>query len=108
MGGPLIGAFQEKNVTDAIAESHPDMIETIGQDKSYVLGDYKAVDPAKLAELSQEDQEMLQPIIEEGTQSALRKVTLFPILMLIGYIGLNLYFKSRGGYKPIDLSAGAH
>ena len=108
VGGPLIGAFQERNKTDAIAEAHPGMIETIGQDRSYVLGDYKAIDPAKFAELSQEDQEMLQPIIAEGTQSALREVTLFPILMLIGYIGLHLFFKSRGGYKPVDLSAGAH
>ncbi len=108
VGGPLIGAFQEKNVTEAIAESNPALIESIGQDKSYVLGDYKAVDPAKLAALPQEEQEKLQPIIQEGTQSALRKVTIFPILMLIGYIGLSLHFKSKGGYKPVDIAASAH
>lgn len=112
LGGPLIGAFQEKNVTDSIAESQPAIIEAVAVEKTYVLGKYKAVDPAKLAALPQAQQDTLQPIIEEGTQGALKKVALFPILMLIGYIGLHLYFKSKGGYKPVEIgggeSAGSH
>ena len=106
LGGPMIGAFQEKNVTDSIAESQPAIIEAIAVEKSYVLGEYKAVDPAKLGALPQAQQDMLQPIIEESTQGALKKVALFPILMLVGYIGLHLYFKSRGGYKPVELASG--
>lgn len=112
IGVPLIGAFQEKNVTDALAASNPEVIETITVDKNYVLGDYKAVDPAAFAGLPEAQQAAIQPLIEEHTQGALRKVIVFPIIMLIGYIGLHLYFKGRGGYKPIDLgggeSSGAH
>ena len=32
-------------------------------------------------------------------------MTLFPLAMLACYIGLILYFRSRGGYKPVDLQS---
>ena len=28
---------------------------------------------------------------------------MFPLSMLIAYIGIYMYFRSRGGYKPIEL-----
>ena len=39
-----------------------------------------------------------------GTQRALAKVVFFPIMMLICYLILIFYFKSKGGYKPVALN----
>jgi hypothetical protein len=36
-------------------------------------------------------------------QKALLDMALFPGLMLIAYIGLFFYFKSKGGYKPVEV-----
>ena len=32
-------------------------------------------------------------------------MTIFPLIMLIFYIGLIFHFKSKGGYKPLQLGA---
>jgi len=41
----------------------------------------------------------LSEVKEGSTQGALARMCVFPIVMLIGYIGLAVYFKGRGGYK---------
>ena len=45
---------------------------------------------------------------QAGKFDALTKMALFPTFMLICYIILFLYFKSRGGYKAQDISHGGH
>ena len=35
-------------------------------------------------------------------------MALFPAFMLVCYIGLILYFKSKGGYKPKLIGEAAH
>lgn len=106
IGGPLIGAFQEKNVTDSLRQSSPAIIDNITVEKTYVLGTYEALDPAKMGVLPQAQRDAMQPEIRRATQGALKKITIFPIIMLVAYIGLILYFKSKGGYKPVELDDG--
>ena len=36
-------------------------------------------------------------------QKALASMAVFPLIMLICYIVIWFYFKSRGGYKPVTL-----
>lgn len=44
-------------------------------------------------------------IKDNSTQGALANMTIFPIIMLVGYIGLIVHFNNKGGYKPIELSS---
>ena len=105
IGGPLIGYFQESNVTNAVAEANPAVVETITQTKSHaIFGEYKALDNEKLATIPAPDQEALAPVIAESTQAALARIAVFPMIMLIGYIGLILFYKSKGGYKPVAIA----
>jgi len=57
--------------------------------------------------LPQDKQEAVKAEFEkvknDSTQGALANMTIFPLVMLIAYILLILYFKSQGGYKPIEL-----
>ena len=46
-------------------------------------------------------------IITEGKQSALANVVVFPLFMLVCYIGLAVYFKNQGGYKAVELDEDA-
>jgi hypothetical protein len=47
-------------------------------------------------------------VVEKARQGALAKVVFFPLFMLACYLGLIAYFKSRGGYRPVDAATGGH
>jgi MFS family permease len=40
---------------------------------------------------------------DKSNQGALANMAMFPVIMLLAYIGLFFYFKSKGGYKAIEL-----
>ena len=42
-------------------------------------------------------------IDRESKLDALRTIAILPLIMLLVYLGLILYFRSRGGYKPVVL-----
>ena len=39
-------------------------------------------------------------------RSVFTTIAILPSFMLVCYIGLFLYFRGKGGYKPVDLAAG--
>ena len=100
LGGPFIGYLQESSVTSAIQVELPAAYEQVTQESDYLLGKYTALNSNALADLTEEDQVQVTNIQERETQGALAKMCMFPAFMLICYIGLILYFKGQGGYKP--------
>ena len=50
------------------------------------------------------DQAVLAKATTTGQFSALGEMALFPVAMLGGYLVLMLYFKTKGGYKPVQLA----
>jgi hypothetical protein len=72
--------------------------------QNYLLGAYKAIDPIKIAAVTDEkSQEEIKAAATTGQFSALGKMALFPIFTLACYLALIMYFKSKGGYKPVQL-----
>ncbi len=106
IGTPLIGYFQEDNIAKSVQKAKPDEYEAIEATGNFVLGEYKKIDADKISELPQEAQDEIAEIQETATQGALSRITVFPAFMLICYLGLMIYFKSRGGYKAVDLKIG--
>ncbi|GIT06361.1 MAG: hypothetical protein CM1200mP29_17720 [Verrucomicrobiota bacterium] len=100
IGGPLIGKMQEDSSKNAL---EPATYEKISTENSYILGKYTAVDANKVAELGEEAAKETNEKIKVARQGALANVTIFPIVMLICYIALFLYFKGRGGYKTVEI-----
>jgi hypothetical protein len=39
----------------------------------------------------------------ESKHDALRTISVLPMIMFVVYLGLILWFRSRGGYKPVVL-----
>jgi hypothetical protein len=105
IGGPLIGRMQEASAQKAIEMQVPGVYSQVSVESSYFLGKYRAVDQTALAGLPAEQQTEIQNIDKRAKQGALAKISLFPAFMLACYIGLILYFKSRGGYKAVQLTA---
>ncbi len=50
-------------------------------------------------------QEQIKAATTTGQFSALGKMALFPIFTLACYLALIVYFKSRGGYRPVRLDS---
>ncbi|MEO0898386.1 MAG: MFS transporter [Bacteroidota bacterium] len=75
----------------------------MGLEKRGIFGKYQALDQDKYSQAPEADKATIDNIQAESNKSALATVALFPVFMLVVYIGLILYFRSRGGYKPILL-----
>jgi MFS family permease len=108
LGGPFIGFLQESSVTSAIETELPAVYEQVIQENDYLLGQYTALDATALAALPESVQAETNTIRERETQGALAKMSVFPAFMLVCYIGLILYFKGKGGYKPKVLDGATH
>jgi MFS family permease len=103
IGGPLIGAMQASSAEKSIRSEMNGIYEQVSAENTYFLGSYTAVDESKVATLPEEQQAEVKEITKSARQRALAKVTIFPIIMLLVYIGLFIYFRARGGYKPQEL-----
>ncbi len=100
LGGPFIGDLQESSVTSAIQKEMPEVYDAVTQENTYLLGGYTALSASGLASVPEETQSEIMEIQERQTQGALAKMCMFPAFMFVCYIGLILYFKSQGGYRP--------
>ncbi len=102
LGAPFIGYLQETSTTAQLAASAPALYQTVTVQKDYLLGSYRAVDPAKSAQVADaNDQQAISAATTTGQFSALAKIALLPLFTLGCYLALLFYFKSKGGYRPV-------
>jgi MFS family permease len=115
LGFPYIGALQADREIQAVQPyigSVPEA-DVLTEKTIYEIIEYKTLDMDKVNELvvdktPADEQGALKSDIEAASagsgQKALASMTVFPLIMLICYIAIWFYFKSRGGYKPVTLS----
>jgi MFS family permease len=108
LGQPFIGYLQESSATHQLEIKNPALYQNVTVEKKYLLGSYRAVDPLKSAVITEPSaQADLAAATTTAQFSALSKMALFPVFTLVCYLGMMLYFKSKGGYKPVKLGAGS-
>ena len=106
LGAPFMGYMQETSTTNHLRAVNPALYEQVTVHKDYLLGAYVAIDPEKQAAVQDDKSKAdLQSAETNGKFSALGKMALFPAFMLVCYLALMAYFKSKGGYKPVELGA---
>lgn len=108
IGAVILGFVQDKaidaNVRDYDTANKTALHETyVTEEKQSIFGDYRALDANKLTGASPQEKHTVQSIQEDAKKDALKTVALFPIIMLVSYCLLIMYFKSRGGYKVVVL-----
>lgn len=106
IGAMLLGNMQDTTLDSTVKAKAPQVHEKVMVDKSGLLGAYKAVDETKLAAATPEEQKVVADAKAGVQQATLQKVAVLPLLMFVCYLGLLLWFRSKGGYKPAV--AGAH
>jgi MFS family permease len=108
LGAPLLGNIQDKEVDRELAAKSPAIHQKVtSAERTSLFGKYRPVDGEKVATLTTEEQHSVTETQEAAKKNALKTVALFPIGMLVCYLLLLGYFKSRGGYKPVLLDGQA-
>ena len=115
LGFPLIGALQaNKEISEVSKTNAPGLVENgeiVGdatEEKSiYQIINYSTLNAevveAKLADASDETKKAVADASAGSAPKALMSMCIFPFSMLIAYIGIFMYFKSRGGYNLSNL-----
>ena len=124
LGFPYIGAMQADKAIEAVATTEmaaevPGLLsdgkvvpeaqteKTIYEIIPYQVLNQEAVDKMvedAPAEKQQEIASAIKSSVDGSAQKALSNMAIFPAFMLVAYILLWAWFKSRGGYKPASIS----
>lgn len=123
LGAPIIGAFQSDSQIEQIqtsqelAQMAPTSLLNDGkvnlpleEETIYSVIDYETIDADALDRALSEvdDKVQINTIVADlktkGTQRALAKVVIFPVIMLVCYLIMIFYFRSKGGYRPVELT----
>ncbi len=68
-----------------------------------MFGEYQAVDATKLETASAEEKTTVATVQADAKKGALKTMALVPVGMLVCYLLLIFYFRSKGGYKAVVL-----
>ena len=109
LGGPPIGTLQDVDFNRALAAAAPAIHERVAAEKEGLFSKYQFVDKSKLdaAGLTVDQLDKLSALESRTKQHALAKIAVLPVIMCVCYLGLILYFRSRGGYEAEVLTGHA-
>ena len=108
IGAGILGFIQDKSIDNKIASydaSNNTAIHStyVTEKKTSLFGDYSGLDQNKLATAKPEEITLVGTIRDTAKKEALRKIVIFPLIMLFSYLLLMAYFRSKGGYKVVDI-----
>ena len=102
LGSALLGTVQDRQIDLDLRTQHPALHQqVVGQEKLSVFGHYQPLDMSKVERLDGDDRMVVQVVQDQAKKGALRTVALFPLVMLLCYLSLMIYFKRRGGYEAV-------
>ena len=99
-GSPPNG-FQKEGHSRSTPAIHQ---KVVAEEKSSVFGKYSPLDQAKIGSLESDQKLVVDTIKASAKKNALLTVAIFPAIMLVCYLILILYFRSKGGYKAEELT----
>jgi MFS family permease len=110
IGAGILGFIQDKAIDKNIlaydkANNTNIHATYVTESKTSLFGDYQALDQSKLAMATGETNNTVTTIRDTAKKKALKDIVIFPIIMLISYVVLILYFRSKGGYKAVVVDA---
>jgi hypothetical protein len=107
IGSVLLGNIQDKAIDRELLAQRPELHQqVVGTEKVSVFGKYRALDQEKVKTVSEAEKTVIGEVSGHAKKKALATVAVFPVIMLVAYLGLILYFRAKGGYSAVHLAAG--
>lgn len=107
LGSPAIGTVQDYDFNQAVQQEAADVHASVAETKQGLFSEYQYIDKNKYGKISEADQAKLAQLERQTKQHALAQIAVLPAIMFVCYVGLILYFKSRGGYRAEVLTGHA-
>ncbi|HEY1052551.1 MAG TPA: MFS transporter [Prosthecobacter sp.] len=106
VGAPLMGIWQDTDIDRTLREKHPAIHQVVkGKDVVNIVGTAPTINGDAVKQLPEADAKTVQLVQNEFKKKTFGRTALLPCFMLACYISLFLYFRSKGGYKPVDIAA---
>jgi len=107
LGSPYIGYKQDLDMDKRLSVTeHSALYEQVkGEPKMGMFGSAPTLDQEKIKALTEEEHVHLETVQAASKRSVFTTIAILPTFMLACYLGLFLYFRSRGGYKPVEIGA---
>jgi DHA2 family metal-tetracycline-proton antiporter-like MFS transporter len=105
LGAPIMGGLQDKGISADLAENQPAIFEKVASPPTEVifLGEVRSLDADKVRALTDEEKATITATKYPHKKAAFYQVAILPAFMLLCYLVIFFYFRSRGGYKPVEL-----
>ncbi|MEM9480393.1 MAG: MFS transporter [Verrucomicrobiota bacterium] len=104
LGTTLMGNMIDKGVDADLKREHPAIYETVnGEEKLTFLGKAPSLDAEAVDALPEVEANKVDAVVNHQKKLAFLRQAVLPAFMLICYLLLFFYFRSRGGYKPVEL-----
>jgi MFS family permease len=107
LGSPAIGSMQDRDFNQVVQSQMPEVHPQVVKETEGVFFDYQAIDSAKVEELPSQMKDQIDALQRGTKQQALEQIAVLPAIMCVCYLGLIVYFRSRGGYKSEVLTGHA-
>jgi MFS family permease len=116
LGFPFIGQVQDNAITNKLKAEQPGIYAKVVEPKTGIFGGYEAIDQDKLKGLIHEEKLSKLPEVDPNTAKKVKKIdtaaklsamstlAIFPCVMFCCYVLMLVYFKSKGGYKAVELT----
>ena len=108
IGTPILGAFSDNHTVNNVKEVSETVYEASKTEASCFGAKYDSIDRAAASDAATAAglaDEYGQAINKASRQSLRTTAISFPLVMLISFALIALWFRARGGYKPISLEA---
>lgn len=99
LGATYIGTIQDRDFSHEAQTELSEVYPIVSEQKSGLFSRYEFVDKSKYDLLSDQQVAQLDRIERNTKQHALAQIAYLPAIMFICFLGLVLYYRSKGGYR---------
>ncbi len=107
VGAPLMGIWQDTDIDKTLREQHSAIHAKVrGPDSVNLIGSAPSVDAQALSRLPQDEQAVVTEVQNRFKKLTFARTALLPAFLLLCYLLIFFRFRSRGGYRPVELADG--
>ncbi|MEQ1752390.1 MAG: MFS transporter, partial [Prosthecobacter sp.] len=105
LGSPYIGYKQDLDMEKRLNRADHSALhaQVNGAPKLGIFGSAPTLDQEKIKALPAEKTKELELVQAASKRSVFTTIAILPSFMLVCYIGLFFWFRSRGGYRPVEI-----